>query len=386
MDWDRFIANTILSGSPTFCRSYSILFELPYHSVFCIYTMEKEMVCSKEKQQKNAIVVGGAGFVGRYFCRALADKDYNVICVDNLSSSSAKHPELWPAHQECDVSFINQDCRKFFKAENFWDQKYEIIIHLAAVIEGRNVIENNPLLVANDLSIDAEFFSWLTKLSIKPGKVVYFSSSAAYPIGFQTGKIFGGKKRLSEDMVNFRRDLGMPDMTYGWAKLTGEYLARLAHEKHGINIVCYRPFSGYGGDQGDAYPFVSIMKRVLAKQNPIEIWSDSTRDFVHIEDVVDCVFSTMGKIEDGSAINIGTGVATSFKGLVRKICQETGHKAKVKILPNRPKGVVYRVANINYCDKLGWKAKISLEDGIKLSIALLVLPNEVLTTRDGHLG
>lgn len=58
-------------------------------------------------------------------------------------------------------------------------------------------------------------------------KTVCFSSSAAYPINFQKD---GDYRLLTEDMIRFDGDLGMPDMTYGWAKLTCEYLARLAYE------------------------------------------------------------------------------------------------------------------------------------------------------------
>ena len=71
---------------------------------------------------------------------------------------------------------------------------------------------------------------------------------------------------LKEDMISFDGDIGMPDMSYGWAKLTCEYLARLAYEKHGLKSICYRPFSGYGEDQDDAYPFPSICKRALANR------------------------------------------------------------------------------------------------------------------------
>ena len=63
--------------------------------------------------------------------------------------------------------------------------------------------------------------------------------------------------------MSFDRDIGMPDMSYGWAKLTCEYLAQLAYRKHGLKSICYRPFSGYGEDQDDAYPFPSICKRVM---------------------------------------------------------------------------------------------------------------------------
>ena len=49
-------------------------------------------------------------------------------------------------------------------------------------------------------------------------------------------------------------------MTYGWAKLTCEYLGKIAFEKYGIKSVCYRPFSGYGEDQDLNYPFQAFAK------------------------------------------------------------------------------------------------------------------------------
>ena len=72
---------------------------------------------------------------------------------------------------------------------------------------------------------------------------------------------------LSEDLVSFDQPIGVPDLTYGWAKLTCEYLAKIAHEKHGLKSICYRPFSGYGEDQDLSYPFPSICKRVIENKN-----------------------------------------------------------------------------------------------------------------------
>ena len=110
----------------------------------------------------------------------------------------------------------------------------------------------------------------------KPAKTLCFSSSAAYPIKFQRENDY---VLLHEDMIDFEDDIGMPDMSYGWAKLTCEYLARLAYEKHGLKSVCYRPFSGYGEDQDDSYPFPSICKRALAKRGSkvLDVWGAASR-------------------------------------------------------------------------------------------------------------
>jgi len=313
---------------------------------------------------QNVLITGGAGFVGRHMCKRFTELKCNVLCVDNLMSESSMLPEEWPEHLKCNpdyFNFVNKDCREYFKNEE--QTHFNLIIHLAAIVGGRSTIENSPIDVGEDLSIDAEMFKWAVKN--KPDKIVFFSSSAAYPIQFQ--KDNDKKSKLSEDMINFDGDnIGIADLTYGWSKLTGEYLAKLAHEKYGLNVVCYRPFSGYGEDQNTAYPFPSILTRVLNKETPINIWSNTYRDFVYIEDAIDCLLYTMDLINDGSAINIGTGIGTSFEELALKMCKLCDHEADVNILTNKPTGVFYRVSNTTYSEKLGYIPKTSLNDGIKI--------------------
>jgi GDP-L-fucose synthase len=196
------------------------------------------------------------------------------------------------------------------------------------MVGGRAMIENRPLAVADDLSIDAEFWQWAEKA--RPTKTLCFSSSAAYPIKYQERS---GYRLLEEDMIAFERDIGMPDMSYGWAKLTCEYLARLAYRKHGLKSVCYRPFSGYGEDQDDTYPFPSIIKRALANRGKerLTVWGsgEQMRDFIHIEDCVDGVLATMDKIDDADAVNLSTGIYTSFKEFARMAAETTGYSPEV---------------------------------------------------------
>jgi len=130
---------------------------------------------------------------------------------------------------------------------------------------------------------------------------VYLSSSAAYPIKHQRHDHF---ELLTEDLISFESDIGMPDLTYGWAKLTGEYLALLAYERHGIESAVYRPFSGYGEDQDDAYPFPSICKRAIECRNDssMTVWGSGLqmRDFIHIDDCVAGILPTMDALNGDS--------------------------------------------------------------------------------------
>ncbi len=228
------------------------------------------------------LVTGGCGFVGRHLIQRLLIENNEVHCVDPLAPlSGAIQPKDWPLFNPLDYDnfhYYSEDCRNWFS--RIKDSDFSYAFHLAAMVGGRKMIENNPLAIADDLSIDAAYWQWAVKA--RPGKSVVFSSSAAYPIHLQRPDSY---TLLKENMITFDENLGMPDLTYGWAKLTHEYCARLAYEKHGIESVSYRPFSGYGVDQDDSYPFPSICKRILANQgaSEIKVWGSGKqmRDFIH---------------------------------------------------------------------------------------------------------
>lgn len=322
---------------------------------------------------KKILITGGAGFVGRRFCKRFLESGDHVICVDPIAQDTGgiDPAKGWPMYHPLDFKnfeFIKQDCRSWFK--NNGDSDFDYVLHLAAMVGGRAMIENKPLAVADDLAIDAEYWQWAEKA--KPKKTVCFSSSAAYPINFQRE---GDYRLLTEDMIRFDGDLGMPDMTYGWAKLTCEYLAVLAYEKHGLKSVCYRPFSGYGEDQDDSYPFPSICKRAIANKgaSTLTVWGtgDQMRDFIHIEDCVDGVLTTMDKIDNADAINLSTGIYTSFKQFARIAAEECGYFPEVKGLSDKPAGVFARGGDTAKQNQLGFKYKTSFRDGIRQALEFL---------------
>ena len=312
---------------------------------------------------KRVLITGGCGFVGRAFALKFNELGWMVHLIDNLSSG--RHPTEWMP-LEANYTFWHGDVRNFCRVAA--QTEFDLVIHLAAIVGGRLTIDGDPLRVAMDLSIDAEFFNWAVK--VKPKKVVYFSSSAVYPIMLQRK---GQNCALSESFVDFKAArIGMPDQTYGFAKFAGEYLAQVAAKKYNLDVVCYRPFSGYSEDQSTDYPFPAILKRVLGKENPLIVWGsgEQQRDFIHIDDCVDGVFATMDKLMPGEALNLGTGRGVTFKQLATMAGAAVGRHVNVQNDPSKPEGVFSRV-----CDpwKLNqwFKPKISLEVGIKRALGVL---------------
>ncbi len=321
---------------------------------------------------KNILITGGCGFVGRSFVEYFLKKKNRVVVVDNIfpGTGAIDVKYGWPNFEPRDYSkfkFFKEDCRSWFLKNK--NKKFDLVLHLAAIVGGRLVIENNPIAVAQDLSIDADFWQWAQ--NAKPKKILCFSSSAAYPISFQTKNSF---KLLNENMIDFKDFIGFPDMSYGWSKLTCEYLAKLAYERKGLKSVCYRPFSGYGPTQDMSYPFPSIIKRALKikrKERKFMVWGSGKqmRDFIHIDDCVRGVIKTMNKIDDGSAINLSTGKYTSFIDFAKITFNLLGHKRmEVVGSTNKPEGVFARGGCTKKQRKLGFSPNTTLKNGIKNSL------------------
>jgi nucleoside-diphosphate-sugar epimerase len=253
------------------------------------------------------------------------------------------------------------DSDYFNSRYNFPVHRINDVFHFAAIVGGRSKIDGDPMAVALDLAIDAHMFYWACRYL--PDRMMYPSSSAAYPVDLQT---VDGAIALKESDINFKK-MGEPDMTYGWSKLTGEYLAKIAASHYGLKVTCIRPFSGYGEDQDLSYPTPAIAARAARKENPFEVWGTGYqgRDFVHIDDCIDCILMALDNIHDGTAINIGMGKLTSFRDLIEVFTSFAGYKPEIRALVDKPMGVHSRYANMDFVNNtFGWKAKISIEEGM----------------------
>ncbi len=333
---------------------------------------------------KTHLVTGGCGFVGRNMVKRLYRTTQDkIVFIDNLMVGT--HPDAWLAAKKGNsgenfatydngrLLFIQGDARDVIRElgnnENYFADKFNFIsgrlndvFHFAAIVGGRAMIDGDPMAVALDLAIDAEIFYWACRY--KPERLLYPSSSAAYPIDLQTES---NTIQLKESDIDFKR-MGQPDMTYGWTKLTGEFLAKIAAKHYGLKVTCIRPFSGYGEDQDLTYPVPAIAARAAKKEEPFEVWGSGHqgRDFVHIDDVIDCILLAMDHIHDGTAINIGMGKLTSFREIIEVFCKIAGYNPEIKPLLDKPVGVFSRYCDMSFVEeKLGWKAKISIEEGMR---------------------
>ncbi|MFE9777719.1 NAD-dependent epimerase/dehydratase family protein [Streptomyces sp. NPDC005775] len=289
------------------------------------------------------LVTGSSGFIGRHLVAALNTQRHTVTVVD-----------LQAGHGRPAV-----DALDFFRTDN---TRHDLAIHCAAVVGGRASIDGSPLGVATNLALDAWYFRWLIRTGTP--RAVFFSSSAAYPVDLQQP---GDIHRLTEDDIDLDL-ISRPDNTYGIAKVVGEQLAAVA-EAEGCRVHILRPFSGYGEDQDDCYPFPAFIARAKRRDDPFEVWGDgsSTRDWIHVDDVVGATLAAVDHDVTGP-VNLGWGRATSFDQLAGYVTAAAGYTPRIKHLPAAPQGVHHRVCNPTRM--LGfYQPRVTLEAGIARGLA-----------------
>lgn len=319
-----------------------------------------EVLASHERKEARmrALVTGSEGFLGRHFTAELLSRGYTVTGLDTKITKSL-------------------DCRTYFATRAGNAARYDLVVHCAAVVGGRETIEGNPLATAVNLALDAEMFGWAARA--RPGRVLYLSSSAAYPIELQSPG--AGGLLLREQYLEIRSGattqslISQPDEIYGWSKVIGEILAGKLRAA-GVPVTVVRPFSGYGPDQDLDYPFPAFIERAAKRQDPFEVWcGDCVRDFIHVDDIV---HGALAVAESGTElpVNLCTGVATSFSTLAQKVivgCDDLLSQTDQEYSPpiqfrgDKPAGVEYRVGDPARMLTF-YVPKVTLEEGIRRAL------------------
>jgi nucleoside-diphosphate-sugar epimerase len=292
-----------------------------------------------------ALVTGGSGFVGRHLVAELNSRGWSTRSIDLRPNAMT----------------FGLDALDVFRND---EVVYDLVVHCAFHVGGRAAIDGEPRLLARNLELDAAMFEWAVRTGQK--RVLYFSSSAAYPVDLQDD--FATARELREDDIRLDRlNIGRPDARYGWAKLTGEQLAAATRES-GLKVSVVRPFSGYGEDQDDTYPFRAMVDRARRREDPFVVWGPGTqvRDWVHVEDLIPAALAV---VESGTEdpVNLCTGVGTSMLELAELCCKAAGYKPEVTPLPDKPTGVAYRVGDPTRMHQF-YRPRISLEEGVRRAL------------------
>jgi len=299
----------------------------------------------------NFLITGAAGFLGSSLANHLAREGHQVRGLDDLSTGDPK--VLSP-----DVHFTRGDVSDRPK---LWTllQDVDVVYHLAARVSVQESILYPRDYNAANVGGTVALMEAMRDVGVK--RVVLASSGAVY------GDMTDGSLK--------ERDTPNPRSPYAVSKLSAEYYVRTIGELWKMETVCLRIFNAYGPNQHlpPSHPPVILhyLKQALRGGTLVAHGDGSqTRDYIYVDDVVSAMVaaSTAPNI-NGLVINVGSGVETSVKDLIRTVLETADSKANVVYNTQTSGGVSRMKADLTLAkEKLRFVPYIKLEEGLRLTI------------------
>ena len=298
-------------------------------------------------KERKILVAGGSGMVGSSILRKLKEHGYNNL--------------LLPKRSELDL--LDQSSVYHYLKKN----KPDFIFIAAAKVGG---------ILANDnFSADFLFENLQIQNNLIHGahladinNIIFLGSSCVYP-------------RMAPQPIKEEYLLTGPfektNEGYAIAKISGIKLCEHYKKQYNRNYYSVMPTNLYGlndnYDLRNSHVLPALIKKIHdAKENEkkeIMIWGsgEPKREFLYVDDLADACIHLMKINYTGEIINIGTGKDLTITDLAKKIISIVGVKVKLKYDKNYPDGTPRKVLDVSKILGLGWKPKITLEEGIRLT-------------------
>ena len=312
-------------------------------------------------QDRRVLITGGASFIGSHLTDALVERGAKVRIVDDLTSGRMENIQQHLANGT--VEFIQADLREPGVARAAM-RDVQVVFHLAADHGGRGYVDLHQAGPASNLFLDGLIFGEALKAGVE--KVVFASSGCVYPNFLQSDP--DKEIYLTENLVKPPYDA---DNMYGWAKLMGELTLRAYHKEYGLKAASCRYFTVYGPRGVENHAVIAMTARAFVGQHPFEVWGDGTqvRNWTYVDDIVRGTILAAEKIDDGTAVNLGTMERVRVIDAVNMVLEHTGHIAETKLRPDMPTGPLNRVADNSLAKKLlGWEPQVPFREGLKRTI------------------
>lgn len=304
---------------------------------------------------KNALVTGGAGFIGSHLCDSLIESGYRVICVDNLITG--KRANIKHLEKNKNFEFLKKDISK----TGLDIKGVDYIFHLASPASPVDY-QKYPEETALANSIGTINVLELTKKT--KAKLLIASTSEVYgdPLEHPQKETYWGN-------VN---SFG-PRSCYDESKRFAEAITYVYIQKYNLDARVVRIFNTYGPRmQKDDGRAVSNFINQSLEEKPLTVYGDGsqTRSFCYVTDMVDGILKVMfEKGTSGEIFNLGNPEEYKIIELAKKIKRLTGSKSKV-VFKSLPKDDPQkRRPDITKANRvLTWKPKVSVDEGLTKTI------------------
>lgn len=302
--------------------------------------------------KKTALVTGGAGFIGSHICDYLLERDYRVICVDNLITGSLENIEHIRGE---DFIFINHDITEFIDIKD----EIDFIFHFASPASPIDYLQL-PIQTLKVGALGTHNILGLAK--VKRAKIILASTS----------EVYGDPKvhPQTEDYWGNVNPVG-PRGVYDEAKRFAEAMVMAYHRQQGLDTYIVRIFNTYGPrmrkNDGRAIP--NFISQCLENRD-ITVFGDGkqTRSFCYISDMVEGIYRLINS-DYHNPINLGNPYEMSIIELAESIKRLTESKSNIVFQELPEDDPLVRKPDISRAGKiLKWKPKIEFEKGVAETI------------------
>ena len=293
-------------------------------------------------------LAGHRGLVGSALKRKLESKGYSNL--------------IFRTHRELDLT-NQQAVNEFFEQE-----KPEYVFLAAAKVGG--ILANNTYpaeFIYENLMIEANIIHASYKYGVK--KLLFLGSSCIYP------KL--APQPLKEEYL-LTGPLEETNEAYAIAKIAGIRLCKHYNQQYGTNFISVMPTNLYGPNDNFDLETSHVMPALIRKfheakvknEPEVVIWGTGKplREFMHVDDMADaCVYlmENFNMDDIGEFVNIGVGKDITIGELAELIKEIVGFEGEIRKDLSKPDGTPQKLLDITKLSSLGWKAKISLKDGIE---------------------
>ena len=293
-------------------------------------------------------LAGHRGLVGSALKRNLESNGYSNL--------------IFRTHKELDLT-DQHDINGFFSRE-----KPEYVFLAAAKVGGILANSSYPAeFIYENLMIEANIIHAAYKNGVK--KLLFLGSSCIYP------KL--APQPLKEEYL-LSGSLEETNEAYAIAKITGIRLCKHYNQQYGTNFISVMPTNLYGPNDNFDLETSHVMPALIRKfheakvnnEPEVVVWGTGKplREFMHVDDMADaCVYlmENFDYSKIGEFVNIGVGKDITIRELAELIKGVVGFEGEIRYDASKPDGTPQKLLDVTRLNGLGWKAKISLKDGIR---------------------